>query len=261
MNIFASDLDQTLIYSHRWIKDTKKEFIAIEKKEDKVISYILSDTLKEIKSIITNNYFIPITTRTLSQYRRINLDDLFTPYAVVANGGIILINDEIDLEWEKVVKNNLAKCTSYETMLKKASFLENEKGFIKFGSADNLFFYMIAEEDIFNKNVLNLIKGDFKKNNWRIFDQGRKVYFIPNAITKGRALKYLKEKLNSTFVVSSGDSLLDISLSEHSDLFMIPNHSALDYKNKMNSVGIDNGFDLAKNAKIFLEEKHKKSNR
>lgn len=42
---------------------------------------------------------IPTSTRTEEQYKRIDLDIGIVPYALVCNGGVLLVNGKRDREW------------------------------------------------------------------------------------------------------------------------------------------------------------------
>jgi hypothetical protein len=58
-------------------------------KDDKIISYILSDTLENLKSLMDKVIFIPATTRTMEQYRRIKIfRDIVPKYAVVTMAAV-----------------------------------------------------------------------------------------------------------------------------------------------------------------------------
>lgn len=57
--------------------------------------------------------------------------------------------------------------------------------------------------------------------------QGRKIYLVPDHVSKGSAVRYVKELSGSSFVFAAGDSLLDESMLELADEAMAPNHGEL----------------------------------
>lgn len=253
MNIFASDLDQTLIYSTRTVDKSMEGVTAIEKIGDRTISYTLESTLLEIERLTKHSHFIPTTTRTLRQYKRLNFRNINIKYVILANGGLILKNGMVDLEWDSIIASKLKKLSSHGYILNKLKRLEKENGFVKFVNADNFYIYMIVNEKKFNKDVL---KGfDKFLSGWKIFDQGRKIYFIPDVISKGKALEYLKQKIKPDFVICSGNSILDESLISVSDLFIAPSHSETKCENKLTEIGILNGYGISKKARKILENK------
>ena len=117
MILFASDLDNTLIHSY---KRADSADICVETKDSKCLSYMTPKAYTMLQKL-DGVCFVPITTRSLEQYRRIKLfDDKLPRYALTSNGGLLLVNDEIDAEWRmdslKLIKDcmpeleNAIKC-------------------------------------------------------------------------------------------------------------------------------------------------------
>ena len=71
MKLFHTDLDNTIIYSYKHSIGSEKRCVEIYRERE--VSFITDRTyalLKEIKKIVT---VVPTTTRTVEQYRRIDL--------------------------------------------------------------------------------------------------------------------------------------------------------------------------------------------
>jgi hydroxymethylpyrimidine pyrophosphatase-like HAD family hydrolase len=62
---------------------------------------------------------------------------------------------------------------------------------------------------------------------WSCSLQGRKIYLVPEKVSKGAAIEYVKEKLGSNYVFAAGDSLLDESLLLAADYAIAPCHGEL----------------------------------
>jgi len=244
MNIYASDLDQTLIYSRKWIKGLENEVSIIEEKDGEIISYIHNNAKEELIELSNKNIFIPVTTRTLEQYNRIDFSFLCVKYAITTNGGYILENGKVNKEWQNKINSELSKYPSIKDMKKKLKKLLKLDSVKKFRIADEMFFYIVVDEEMFEHELIKEYKKEFENNNWTIVDQGKKIYFMPKVLSKGNALKFLKERLGSKYVVSSGDSILDLSLKEVSNDFLIPGHSKIDTLSKIDEKGISSGYKL-----------------
>lgn len=254
MKVFASDLDQTLIYSKRWISDANEDIRCIEIYKDEALSFMLFEEIEELKSLSKSYEFIPITTRTRSQYERVDLP-INPKYAVVANGACIIKDGLIDEKWEKIIRERLDDAMSTHDMYEKLQNLLKQEGAIRLRDADGLFLYLITDLDTFDRTILNKYRDFVESGKWSIHDQGKKVYFVPQAINKGDALKYLREKNDYKHIVSAGDSDLDESLKKASDYFIAPEHSKFEANYKCSSKGIDNGLEIVKNAKKYLDNK------
>lgn len=253
MKVFASDLDQTLIYSNRWINGKEDKVKCIEIYNEKPLSFMLLDEIDELKKIDDKYNFIPVTTRTKLQYERINLP--VTPkYAVVANGATILIDGEVDKVWEAKIASQLDDSLSTSEMRGKLSEMLELDGVLRLRDADGLFLYMITDVDVFDRSILKEYQGFVESGLWSIHDQGKKVYFVPKAITKGSALNYLINMNSYEYIVSAGDSDLDESMKKASNHFIAPGHSKFEADYKCKSKGIDSGLEIVKMVSLYLEE-------
>lgn len=253
MKVFASDLDQTLIYSNRWIEGREDKVKCIEIYDEKPLSFMLLDEIEKLKKIDEVYNFIPITTRTRSQYERIKLP-VNPKYAVVANGATILIDGEVDTIWEAHIKNGLEKSMSTADMKERLSELLNLQGVLRLRDADGLFLYMITDINSFDRQILKEYEAFVESGLWSIHDQGKKVYFVPKVITKGAALNYLKVLNSYEYVVSAGDSDLDESMKEVSDHFIAPGHSKYQANYKCETKGIESGLEIVNQAIKYLDK-------
>lgn len=242
MNIFASDLDQTLIYSKRWIKD-KVDISCVEIYEDAPLSYMKIEAIKKLKIINKKNRFIPITTRTLKQYNRIDLP-VEVETAVVANGGVIIENGKIDKVWQEIVTNRIKNSISLGEFMDMLEQLRDVSGVLKVREAQNLFAYIVVDESKFDQKEIQFLVEELDDLGWKYVDQGRKIYFLPKGISKGSALKYLKNKYEPKILIAAGDSKLDESMRESSDLFIIPGHSNVENGLKTRKQGITSSIEI-----------------
>lgn len=225
MILYASDLDRTLIYSGRFLEEypTDAQIEVIETKGDKVISYISTDVKEKLKYINTNDnvIFIPVTTRSISEYSRIRLD--FTPeYAIMSNGGTILYKGNKLKEWEEYIKNNINPGEMIDLILD-IEELESINYSVK--CIDNCYlFFKTDNEELFDKEIITLIN---KYKDYTFTRQRNKCYAIPKHFSKQIALRWLSNKLNHPFIVASGDSELDLPMLTLAHKAMIPSHGSL----------------------------------
>lgn len=228
MKVFASDLDQTLIFSKKWCEFARaRDLKVVEYLNGKEQSYISKEALSLLEKIHREFLFIPSTTRTLNQYNRITFPNIKAKYSIVSNGAVILNEGKIDEVWKESIEKLKLNYPSIDEVKSKLKGIENQKGFIELKTVEDGFLYMINEEAVFSRELIFEYERELKKDGWIISDQGRKVYFLPECIQKGKALNYLKENINVKYLVSAGDSNLDLSLKKESDLFFIPPHSKL----------------------------------
>ncbi|MEZ7790004.1 HAD family hydrolase [Niallia circulans] len=230
MKLFASDLDRTLIYSKRALEEMEtpwnQSMIGVEEKNGKYVSYMTKVSYNLLKEIASRYLFIPVTTRTYEQYKRIFIFEREVPvsYCVTSNGARIHYNGEIMTEWEERLKGKLGvECSEKEEILEMLQAY-SLPGDLKI--ADNLFFYYV-----FNTTIAADLKIELSKiaakNGWNISLQGRKLYFMPSPVCKGEAIKYIKEREGIEQSIGAGDSLLDLPFLNICQTAFIPRHGEL----------------------------------
>ena len=97
MIAFHTDLDNTLIYSYK--HDIGPQKRNVELYQGREISYITEETYHLLQLVKNEMLIVPTTTRTLEQYQRIDLGIGPFPYALVCNGGVLLVNGVPDEAW------------------------------------------------------------------------------------------------------------------------------------------------------------------
>lgn len=213
MIVFASDLDNTLIFSYKKKNQCQQKVICVEKKEGKELSYMTQKAYNTLQKLCQKVVFVPVTTRSVEQYQRIQFFDKIE-YALTTNGGILLQNNNINKCWLEETKRLMM---SSEKELQKAIYLLQKDNNICFEirMVDDIFVYTKSLQpqktanDIMQKLDLNQIFVD---------TNGEKIYVFPKILNKGFALKRLKNFLNCKKIFSAGDSCFDISMLQQSDV-------------------------------------------
>jgi hydroxymethylpyrimidine pyrophosphatase-like HAD family hydrolase len=231
MFMFASDLDRTLIYSQRMIDESAEkpgDIRIAETKDGEVITYLTERTVRLLKEVSNKMLFVPVTTRTMAQYARIFAitEALVPKYAVTSNGGNILIAGKADPDWHESVKKKIeANCLPVNDAFRAFDAVRSDKWVKTCSVADELFFYcVIHNSDAIPSEKLALYSEYIEENGWRTARHGRKLYFIPNCLSKKDAVAHIAEKEGIQKIISAGDSVLDLEMAEISERFISPRH-------------------------------------
>ena len=95
--LFASDLDNTLLFSRR---HSRPGDVCVEMLDGKEQGYFSPLTIARLREVNACMDFVPVTSRSVAQYRRIQFPAGCVPrWAVTTNGGLLLENGEIDEAW------------------------------------------------------------------------------------------------------------------------------------------------------------------
>ncbi|WMJ79896.1 HAD family hydrolase [Clostridium sp. MB40-C1] len=229
--IFASDLDRTLIYSKKLIDHNGEDIVLVERYNGEDLSFMKKAVIDKLGNMKEKIMFIPVTTRTIDQYNRIFMikDHIKPKYAVVSNGGNILINGEIDKDWRNIIEKKIERVIHYKFVQKR--FLESFKDVSwinKMILRDKLFFSIhFDNKDKINLDELYKFKEWAEANYWNVSLQGRKLYIVPSAVNKWDAVLYIKQKERIDKVVSAGDSLLDYPILINAEYSMCASHGEL----------------------------------
>lgn len=226
-----SDLDQTLVYSWRSMAKHGQPVagnICVEQINDEPWTFLSLNTWMLLSAHAGKTFdFIPVTTRTSAQFERLNIPNVKFDYAVILNGAKLLVNGEEDKEWTERVKKLLQTLPVTPDMLH-ARVVNDLRGWSEVKSitnADSSFIYVVGHDADDMSRVESYMEARAASTGYVYSKQGRKVYLLPPNLTKGAAVAELKERLGSTRVYSTGDTLLDFTMHAHSDLFVRPFHA------------------------------------
>lgn len=226
MTYFCSDLDNTLIYSYR--HDIGKEKVLVETKEGKELSYMTKVSYELLKQVSQKKELIPLTTRSLEQYSRIDFgNQVKIKYALVANGGILLENNKINEDWFKETK----KIVSYAEE-------ELEKGIEILKKDENICFEIRKVDglSVFTKSnnveeTIKRLKDTLNPDIVYVDYNGAKVYIFPEKLDKGSSLKRFRNYVGeNTSFVAAGDSDFDVPMLLAADYGFCPESLVLPEK-------------------------------
>ena len=224
MKIFMSDLDNTLIYSYK--HEIGEEKTCVEIYQDREISYMTNRSCELLRAVTEEVLFVPTTTRTKEQYDRIHLGIGIPEYALVCNGGVLLVDGREDLQWYQGSRQLVADC---QEELEKAWYC------LELRNIRDLFLFTKSEKPCQSakrlKEILNLSLVE-------VFQNGVKVYVVPRKLSKGVAVSRLKERLGAELVIAAGDSEFDLPMLQEADLAFAPKELTDKYKIREDIVGV-----------------------
>jgi hydroxymethylpyrimidine pyrophosphatase-like HAD family hydrolase len=209
------DLDNTVIYSKKHKQFDKG--ICIEKINDEEFGYMTEYSYKILKKLCSDENFeiVPVTTRNLRQYKRLELPKF--KYALISNGSILLVDGDVNKNWYE--ESKLLADRSKKSLEVIRNFMESHLDDASdVRDVDDFFLYAKIENE--NEEFLNQIpKFDdiiYTKNI-------TKYYFMPKSLSKLAAVKRFKQFLNRDITIAAGDNPnLDWCMEEEADIFIKP---------------------------------------
>lgn len=217
--IFATDLDNTLIHSHRRVSNTS-DCIVVEHKDKKPISYMSKKTYELFENLKTNNKLtiVPVTARSTEQFDRITVTK-DCPYAILASGATILEHGEPVKEWSNFVDHTCDNhVKSYEFF---DQYLSQNLHHMSIGPrrVNNVVICFKLNEDENNHAFVRELRELATARNWNFTLQRAKGYLSPSEISKESALQFLIDYIGDKQVITAGDGRMDIPFIRLGNVF------------------------------------------
>ncbi|MFJ7935846.1 HAD family hydrolase [Sporosarcina sp. NPDC096371] len=232
MILFTSDLDRTLIYSNNMMKKYPilGDVAGIEYKDDEIISFMSNQSVELLKQFHEKHLFVPVTTRTIDQYERIvAFQQWIRPkYAITNNGGTILVDGKRDVEWDQMIRQEIAATSlPKEDLLKLFANISNKDWVEKVHNSDDLFYIIYINRQHFPYQEHTNFEKEFNKIGWKIYLQGRKLYILPAQLDKAIAVAHLQKHVDYDLHIAAGDSLMDYEMLVQADISYSPTHGEI----------------------------------
>jgi predicted mannosyl-3-phosphoglycerate phosphatase (HAD superfamily) len=228
--LVAIDLDRTLIYSAAALglapDATPPRLMVAEIYEGRPISFVTTRALELLADLRAAAEFVPCTTRTVAQYRRVQLG-AEPAFAITSNGGRILVDGQECPAWTRTVAESLAASAPLgevaEYLAKVADPLWTRSNRI----AEELFCYLVVDRAELPPAFVNDLTGWAADLGWGVSLQGRKLYVVPDALTKVAAAAEIARRTGAGPLYAAGDALLDAPLLEAAAFAVRPAHGEL----------------------------------
>ena len=241
MTVLHIDLDNTMIYSYK--HNIGRARINVEIYQGREISFLTESTYENLKRIKENVLIVPTSTRSIEQYRRIDLRIGNIPYALVCNGGVLLVDGQKDASWYQtsldLIRESLPALQTAQHFLEKDNRRTFELRFI-----EELFLFTKCDQP---ELVVRELKAILDTNTVDIFHNKEKVYVVPRNLSKGKAVERFRKYIRAGKIIAAGDSEFDISMLRAADIRIAPHGFCQEYS-------IDFGIDEMPGTEIFSDE-------
>jgi len=98
---------------------------------------------------------------------------------------------------------------------------------LKESYSDELFYSIVVNRELMPQGMMLELESQLQELGWNCSMQGRKIYLVPNPVSKASAVQYVKDLAGARSVFAAGDSLLDEGMLMMAETAMAPNHGEL----------------------------------
>jgi hydroxymethylpyrimidine pyrophosphatase-like HAD family hydrolase len=227
--LVATDLDRTLIYSRKamLLGDEPPALTCVEVHDGKQASFMTQRCASLLGLLAQRAAVVPVTTRIARQYARVALPMSPPRFAIAANGGVLYVDGVADHDWAAHVRKRLAEQFPFSAVWDYVAHVSHAEWTVKIRNADDLFCYAIVHPSRLPSGFVENIGGWAAEHGWRTSLQGRKLYWVPEALTKSAAVAEVARRADADLVLAAGDSLLDVDLLLAADRGIHPAHGEL----------------------------------
>ncbi|MGP3979746.1 HAD family hydrolase [Streptomyces sp. KR80] len=202
--------------------------LCVEVYDRKPLSYMTETAAALLDRLARETVFVPTTTRTREQYRRIRLPGPAPRFAICANGGHLLVDGESDPDWRAGVAERLeAGCAPLAEVREHLVRSADPAWLLKERIAEDLFAYLVVDRALLPETWVKDLADWAEDRGWTVSLQGRKIYAVPRPLTKSAALAEVVRRTGATDVLAAGDSLLDADLLLAAHTGWRPGHGEL----------------------------------
>ncbi len=226
--VVATDLDRTLVYSASAIGSLDPALVCVEVLDGRPQSYMTESAHRILLEVRRAAVLVPTTTRTPAQYARVELPGGPVPFAVVSNGGQILVDGAPDTEWRTGVDARAAAAgTSLGEVVTHVDTVATGPWVRSRRIADDLFCYIVVDIHTLPWGFVRDLAGWCADRGWLVSMQGRKIYALPATLTKEAAVAEVVVRAGGTRLLAAGDGALDAGMLAVANDGIRPGHGEL----------------------------------
>lgn len=214
--LFLCDVDNTLIHSYKHKKDGDVCVEILKEKEQGFTSPRTLELLKEVRSV-EDMELVPLTTRSVEQYNRIDFGGGKPRRALVTNGTLLLDGEKINEEWW--MESLMSVSPLKDEMDRMFKMLEPQSTFIRVRIVDEMYLFVYCAEGVDPASTAEMLKLLTKLN---VQCAGKKIYLFPPIADKGHATERMSQKTGAERIIAAGDSAIDIPMLKLADVAIIP---------------------------------------
>ena len=171
---------------------------------------------------------IPVTSRTQEQFQRLQgLETMTGKYALICNGGKLLINGVEDTSWTRQTLETAEK--QMDSLIDTGKQMRKLPGEGTLHHPEPYMFYQKADNP---QEAAAWLKQYIDPEKVAVYYDQRKVYAFTESVNKGRAVQRFKPRIRDFYTVAAGDGLMDVPMLEQADLALCGEQIWAEVQNK-----------------------------
>lgn len=227
---FFSDIDDTLIQTKRKTDFSQSTVVASYNKGGEESSFFYEGVKIFVDTIINSGIsFIPTTARNFDSYKRtIFFNNPKIKNAILNFGGLILVDNKVDQNWEKRIKEkytHILPLTNISNLL--LEILDKNNLDLEIKIIDNYYISIYNRNSLDNieilKKIINTLTQFINRYpEFYLYQNGNSFGILPNFLNKKFAVEYLIIKYKPIMSIGAGDNKSDLDFMKLTTFKMMP---------------------------------------
>lgn len=222
--MIASDIDRTLLWSHKRIGDVPlDDLVCLEVLDGRDWAYVTRtayDALAGLPDLVL------CTTRTPAQVLRLKLPSYRR--VLCLNGGALLVDGMPDVDHARATEALLAQRRPMAEFADRVAHLVAAPHVRSLRDADGAFAYFLMTGDPVPADWVDELEAIAAEDGWRLTHEQTKVYAMPDTLTKETGLGRLADLADDELVAAAGDSRLDEGMLRMARHALVPSGAYLE---------------------------------
>jgi len=232
---FFSDIDDTLIQTKRKTDFGQNTIVAAYTKEGEESSFFYEGVKLLIDALLKENItFIPTTARNIDSYQRtIFYNEPKIKYAILNFGGTLLVNNEVNEEWNSIMKQAYEKIVPLEEVEKSIrEAIEKADLNVVVKNIDSYYISIHNKYNTDNKEYLSNVKSLIEEflvlnDDFYLYENDNSFGILPHVLNKKFAVDYMINLHKPLLCLGAGDNLSDLAFMNSTSLHLVPNNSSI----------------------------------
>jgi len=228
------DIDNTLVFSRRalaaagWSADDPR-LVAVERVRGMPVGFMTARAREQLWRLARLGLrLVPITTRTMPQYLRLDLFADVAEFAIVANGARLLVAGTDETGWplrcNRDVERASAPLADVQQQVRAGLTSEERE---RFTSRDDEFLRVIVSDLERASSLADAFEEDLGAVGWTAKADATRLYLLPSWLNKRAAAQMLAARLGKAEYLAAGDSPLDLGLLSSATAAITPRGGAI----------------------------------
>lgn len=250
--MIASDIDRTLLWSHKRVGDVPPDdLVCLEVLDGRDWAFVTRRAWDALAGLDADDLVL-CTTRTPAQVLRLKVPSYRR--VLCLNGGVLLVDGVPDPAHAEATAALLAQRRPMAEFADRVAHLVAAPHVRSLRDADGTFAYFLLNGEPVEVAWVEELEAIAAADGWRLTHEQTKVYAMPETLTKEAGLARLADEADDELVAAAGDSRLDEGMLRMARHALVPRGAYLESHGWDGALTTETGVLAGEEVALWLAE-------